>query len=186
MLSFPSFLVNSTGYGPCPLQLKERNKRLPLWKKFMPLIYCLIYTCSPLLWYSSLSNMSTSTSSLSDTLPSTVPLLDAEGSNWAIFYIRFMDAIEAKGFWEHFDGSMMPPVLSESPTAAEIATRSQWDKNERSAKALLTQWLPDSTVMEIHAKKTVREHWEAVVRGLINQSNTMVHLVSVTVTPYPT
>ena len=108
--------------------------------------------------------MSTSTSSLSDTLPSTVLLLDAEGSNWAIFYIRFMDAIEAKGFWEHFDGSTRPPVISESPTAAEIATRSQWDKNERSAKALLTQRLPDSTVMEIHAKKTVRERWEAVVR----------------------
>ena len=53
--------------------------------------------------------MSTTTSSLSDTLPLTVPLLDAEGSNWAIFYICFMDAIEAKGFWEHFDGSLTPP-----------------------------------------------------------------------------
>ena len=104
------------------------------------------------------------TSSLSDTLPSTVPKLDAEGENWAIFYVRFMDAVEAKGFWNHFDGSSTAPVLSETATAAEIAAKSEWDKDERSAKTLLTQRLPDSTVMEIHSKKTVRERWEAVVK----------------------
>ena len=108
--------------------------------------------------------MSTTMSSLSDTLPSTILLLDTEGSNWAIFYICFMDVIEAKGFWEHFDGSMTPPVLLEIPMAAETATKIQWDKNEQSAKALLTQRLPDSTIMEIHSKKTVCEHWEAVVK----------------------
>ena len=108
--------------------------------------------------------MSTTTSSLSDTLPLTVPLLDAEGSNWAIFYIHFMDVIEAKGFWEHFDGLTTPPIVLETSMAAEIAMKSQWDKNKRSVKALLTQRLPDSTVMEIHLKKTVKEQWEAVVR----------------------
>ena len=108
--------------------------------------------------------MSTTTLLLSDTLPSTIPMLDAEGTNWVIFYICFMDAIEAKGFWDHFDGSSSPPALSESPTAAETAATAQWDKDERSAKALLTQQLPDSTVMEIHSKKSVKEHWEAVVR----------------------
>ena len=106
---------------------------------------------------------SITTSSLSDTLPSTIPMLDAEGSNWAIFYIRFMDAIEAKGFWDHFDRTSSPPVLSEPPTAAETTAKNQWDKDEWSAKALLTQQLLDSTVMEIHVKKTVKERWEAVV-----------------------
>ena len=53
---------------------------------------------------------STTTSSLSDTLPSTVPKLGAEGDNWAIFYVRFMDAVEAKGFWGHFDGLLPAPV----------------------------------------------------------------------------
>src|ERR1700678_4454659 len=53
------------------------------------------------------------TSSLSDTLPSTVPKLDAEGDNWAIFLVRFMDAVEAKGFWGHFDGSLSPPVTTD-------------------------------------------------------------------------
>jgi len=32
------------------------------------------------------------------------------------------------------------------------------------AKTLLTQWLPNLTVMEIHSKKTVQERWEAVVK----------------------
>ena len=104
------------------------------------------------------------TSSLSDTLPSTVPRLDAEGENWGIFFVHFMDAVEAKGFWDHFDGTSSAPVLSATATAAEIAAKAQWDKDEQLAKTLLTQCLPDSTVMEIHLKKTVRERWEAVVK----------------------
>ena len=101
--------------------------------------------------------MSTAMLSLSDTLPSTILMLDAEGSNWVIFYIWFMDAIEAKGFWDHFDGLLSCPVLSEAPTAVETAAKNQWDKDKCSAKALLTQWLPDLTIMEIHSKKTVKE-----------------------------
>jgi len=104
------------------------------------------------------------TSSLSDTLPSTVPKLDAEGGNWAIFLVRFMDAVEAKGFWGHFDGTSPVPVTTSEPTDAEKAAKTQWEKDERSAKTLLTQRLPDSTVMEIHSKKTVKERWEVVVK----------------------
>src|SRR6202522_3839105 len=104
------------------------------------------------------------TSSLSDTLPLSVPKLDAEGNNWAIFLVRFMDAVEAKGFWGHFDGSSPAPVLDSNATDALKAAKIQWDKDERSAKTLLTQKLPDSTVMEIHSKKTVKERGEAVVK----------------------
>src|SRR5271168_3935941 len=104
------------------------------------------------------------TSSLSDTLPSTVPKLDAEGDNWAIFLVRFMDAVEAKGFWGHFDGSSSPPVTTTTSSDAEKTALTQWEKDECSAKTLLTQRLPDSTVMEIHSKKTVKERWEAVVK----------------------
>ncbi|KAF8644347.1 hypothetical protein AX14_009429 [Amanita brunnescens Koide BX004] len=49
------------------------------------------------------------------------------------------------------------------PTDAETAKINQWKKNERSAKSLLTQKLPDSTLMRVHSKKTVRERWEAIV-----------------------
>ena len=104
------------------------------------------------------------TSSLSDTLPLTIPKLDSEGENWVIFYVRFMDTIEAKGFWNHFDGSSPAPVLSATATAAEIEAKNQWDKDECLAKTLLTQKLPDSTVLETHSLKTVKERWEVVVK----------------------
>jgi hypothetical protein len=120
--------------------------------------------------------MSTSTTfttaAISDALPSSVPKLDASGSNWAIFVFRFKDAVEAKGFWSHFDGTASIPTFVDAanPTAAETSAKAQWDKDERSAKSLLTQKLPDSTVVMVHGKVTVRERWEAVVKEFSKKS----------------
>jgi hypothetical protein len=108
--------------------------------------------------------MSIATASLSDALPTSVPKLESNGTNWAIFLVRFRDAVDAKGFWGHFDGTTPVPSLSTTPTAAETAAKSQWEKDERSAKSLLTQKLPDSTLMRIHMKVTVEERWKAVVK----------------------
>jgi hypothetical protein len=79
---------------------------------------------------------SITTTSLSDALPSTVPKLDPSGANWAIFVFRFEDAVSAKGYWGHFDGSVSRPEAadSSSPTAVETTAISQWDKDERSAR----------------------------------------------------
>jgi hypothetical protein len=84
---------------------------------------------------------SVATTSLSDALPSSVPKLDASGSNWAIFVFRFEDAVKAKGFWSHFDRSASAPAVANptAPTTAETAALAQWDKDECSAKSLLTQ-----------------------------------------------
>jgi hypothetical protein len=102
--------------------------------------------------------------SLSDSLPATVPKLEATGLNWAIFLVRFRDAVDAKGFWGHFDGTTPEPSLSTPATAAETVAKGQWEKDECSAKSLLTQKLPDSTLMKVHMKVTVRERWEAVIK----------------------
>jgi len=130
--------------------------------------------------------MSTAPTSLSDTLPSSIPKLDASGMNWAIFAVRFQDAVEAKGFWGHFTSTKLRPTANipgaeavavaaavpaegdKAPTpiltAEELAVaQKQWDKDELSAKLLLTQKILDSTLMHIHMKKTVRERWEAIV-----------------------
>ncbi|KAF8809460.1 hypothetical protein BYT27DRAFT_7056533, partial [Phlegmacium glaucopus] len=72
----------------------------------------------------------------SDFLNSTVPKLGDEGENWGIFLVRFKDAVQAKGFWGHFDGSCVIPVLSAEPTAVEIAALEKWEKDEFSAKTL--------------------------------------------------
>jgi hypothetical protein len=101
--------------------------------------------------------MASNPTSLSDTLPSSIPKLDATGMNWAIFSVRFQDAVEAKGFWDHFDGSSPCPGAADDakPTAEEKAAHKLWDKDEMSAKSLLTQKIPDSTLMCVHGKPTV-------------------------------
>ena len=127
-----------------------------------------------------MSTASVTTTSLSDTLPSSIPKLDASGINWAIFSVRFQDAIEAKGFWNHFDGTIKRPEQTYTPivTASDGAKTGgdditpadelaklqlQWDKDKRSAKSLLTQKIPNSTLMHIHTKKTVVERWNLIV-----------------------
>jgi hypothetical protein len=69
--------------------------------------------------------MSVTATSLSDTLPSSVPKLDSTGTNWAIFKICFRDAVEAKGFWGHFDGKTKQPVMGmpaiQAPDGSTIA-----------------------------------------------------------------
>ena len=92
--------------------------------------------------------MSTATTtSLSNTLPLSIPKLDASGINWAIFSVHFQDAIEMKGFWNHFDGSSIrleqtytAVVTAEDGTTSggtpiipdnELsASQSQWDKDD--------------------------------------------------------
>ncbi|KAF8816940.1 hypothetical protein BYT27DRAFT_7058760, partial [Phlegmacium glaucopus] len=124
--------------------------------------------------------MSATATSLSDTLPSSVPKLEMTGTNWAIFEIRFRDAVEAKGFWGHFDGQTKRPVLGTpaimAPDGTTItpavgfslaeltAETTLWEKDERSAKSLLNQKIPDSTLMRIRSKTTVEERWKAIER----------------------
>ena len=110
------------------------------------------------------------TTSLSDSLPSSIPKLNSTGVNWAIFLVCFQDAVEVKGFWGHFDISSSHPVAvavsvtttdgtttMTPPTDAETATMDQLDKDEWSAKSLLTQKIPDLTLMWFHTKRTVKE-----------------------------
>ena len=68
-------------------------------------------------------SITVSTASLSDSLPSSVPKLDASGLNWAIFLVVFQDAVEAKGFWGHFDGSSPVPTMLSPATADEITVK---------------------------------------------------------------
>jgi len=107
--------------------------------------------------------MSIMMTALADSLSASVPKLDPSGQNWAIFSVCFQDAVEAKGFWGHFDGSDLHPTLSSPAMDAKIAEETQWVKNERSAKSLLTQKIPDGTLMCIHTKTTVKLHWDAIV-----------------------
>jgi hypothetical protein len=65
--------------------------------------------------------MSTTTTALTttDILPSSVPKLLPMGLNWTVFSIRFKEAIKAKGFWGHFDGTSLKPIVNSPPGAGE-------------------------------------------------------------------
>jgi len=116
---------------------------------------------------------------LSDTLLSSVPKLNASGLNWVVFSLRFQDAVEAKGYWGHFDGTSERPSVPKledlpamtadapapaAPSAEDLAAAiSQWNKDERLAKLLLTQKIPDSALMRIQNKKSVKERWDVII-----------------------
>ncbi|KAK0207870.1 hypothetical protein DFS33DRAFT_1271266 [Desarmillaria ectypa] len=52
-------------------------------------------------------------------LPSNIPMLKMTGDNWYIFYLYFSTGVQAKGKWDHFDGSKSQPVLS-APTTTLV------------------------------------------------------------------
>ena len=96
------------------------------------------------------ATMSITTAFLNDTLPSSVPKLDATGLNWAVFSLHFEDAIQAKGFWGHFS-DIIPspsPAVPSAPTAKELTAIKKWEKDEHLARSL-TQKLLDSALMHV-------------------------------------
>ena len=85
--------------------------------------------------------------SLSDSLSSSMPKLESTGTNWAVFEIHFCDAIEAKGFWDHFNGTSIHPVTVSitalnGTISIDTTPVDQWDKDEHLAKSLLNQKIP--------------------------------------------
>ena len=125
--------------------------------------------------------MSTTTLS-TNTLPSNVPKLEVSGKNWAIYRIRFTRAVQSKGVWGHLDGSApcpTPPVTTPpvavtqttggtqqpavtiTPDPAELVA---WRKDEALALDLLTQRIPDSTVIRTSSQPTAAAMWAEIVR----------------------
>ena len=122
--------------------------------------------------------MSTATTSLSNSLPLSIPKLDSTGLNWAIFSVHFQDAVEVKGFWGHFDGKTPHPTsipvtvtATDGTTSivADTAAKDQWDKDKRLAKSLLTQKIPNSTLMRVHTKRTVKENGMQLLLNILRK-----------------
>jgi gag-polypeptide of LTR copia-type len=87
----------------------------------------------------------------------------ANGLNWTAFSMRFQDTVEAKGLWGYFDGMTTQPAISTPPTADEEEALAKWVKEDCTAKALLTHRIPDSTLICIHGKTSLKERGALIV-----------------------
>ncbi|TFK63885.1 hypothetical protein BDN72DRAFT_775362, partial [Pluteus cervinus] len=108
--------------------------------------------------------MSSTTTTVSDQLPASVPKLESTGTNWAIFKYRFSIAVQAKNYWGHFDSTSSCPAVGYPVTTTEQAALDLWDKEEHIAKLLLTQKIPDSTVLLVRSLTTVQKMWKTIKR----------------------
>jgi hypothetical protein len=90
--------------------------------------------------------------------------LEPSGSNWAIFSLRFQEAMEANYKWGHFDRSSKRPasVDPDKPTDEEKAVQVDWDQNETVAKYLLTQRMLDSAAVRLRPITLVVDRWTKV------------------------
>jgi hypothetical protein len=100
--------------------------------------------------------MSTTPTVSISSLPANVPKLDPTGSNWVIYHIHFSHAVQSKGIWEHLDGSIARPKAADEQAA--------WDKDEAIALDLLTQHIPDSTVICTMNQPTAVAMWAEIVK----------------------
>jgi len=131
------------------------------------------------LFSSHISNMSTTVTT--NTLLSNVPKLDVTGKNWAIYQIWFTQAVQSKGVWGHLDGTtpcptgtpaVVPPTTEGTdgeggqPPAAPVidtALLVTWQKDEALALDLLTQQIPNSTVIRTASQSTAAAMWTEIV-----------------------
>jgi hypothetical protein len=102
---------------------------------------------------------------MSDPLATSIPRLDTTGSNWAIFSMRFQEAMEANWKWSHFTGSPGRPVPADpnNITTDETKAIDEWDQDEVVARYLLSQRLPDSTAVRLKGLTTAKERWDKVI-----------------------
>ena len=97
-------------------------------------------------------------------LPQNIPRLELDGSNWAIFAMRFREAMQANRRWGFFDGTRArpTPVDSSNITTDEQEAMDKWDYDDQVARYLLSQRLPDSTAVRMGPYSTAKARWDRV------------------------
>jgi hypothetical protein len=94
---------------------------------------------------------------LSIDLPDSIPMLNKRVKNWLMFAAPFEDEMRARGIWGHFDGLAYRPCDADAE-----GIRSVWEKTERNARYLLSEWLANSTYLRMRTLDSVTKMWEAL------------------------
>lgn len=97
-------------------------------------------------------------------LPANIPRLEPDGSNWAIFVVRFRESMQANRRWGYFDGTNARPVPADASniSAAESESIAKWDHEDLIARYLLSQRLPDSTAVRMGPYTSAKARWDRV------------------------
>ena len=95
-----------------------------------------------------------------------IPWLEPNGSNWAIFMMRFKDSMKITGHWGYFIGSRLRPSPSDisMPMDTGIEAGEKWEREDAMASYLLSQRLPNTTVMRMANCATAQDQWELVTK----------------------
>ena len=100
------------------------------------------------------------------TLPISVPYLEPHSDNWAIFAMHFWSVMKPTCQWAYFTGEepCPRPKGTSKPTSTEIEATEIWEYKDTIAQYLLSQHLPDSTVMCLSKCQTAFEQWETITQ----------------------
>ena len=106
----------------------------------------------------------TATPTTIEKLPANIPRLEYNGSNWAIFKMRFSNAMKVTRRWAYFTGLKMypEPIDPAKPTTDEATAIVQWEYEDSVASFLLSQRLPDTTEMRLANCTTTKQRWDLV------------------------
>ncbi|KAJ7218990.1 hypothetical protein C8J57DRAFT_945587, partial [Mycena rebaudengoi] len=110
-----------------------------------------------------------SATTLTDTLPSSVPALKSNGENFTIYSLRFRASVSAKGYMGHFDGTATRPVFTAPITQVQSDELERWDKAEANSKTLLLQKIPDSLAIQVDSLPTVADAWALIYSTFANK-----------------
>jgi hypothetical protein len=105
-------------------------------------------------------------------LSSNIPCLEADGSNWAIFIMRFCEAMQAIWRWPYFEGTIpcpSPKDLAKVPDDKRKAL-DDWKFEDLATQYLLSQQLPNFIAIWLHSLTTVKAQWDRLIFKFTTQS----------------
>jgi hypothetical protein len=93
-----------------------------------------------------------------------IPILKQDGSNWAIFEVRFRLAMKVYGWWGYFDGTnpRSVPKDSQNVTEKEKEDMENWEHEDCVAGYLLSLCLPDYTALCMSTYPTTQSCWDRI------------------------
>src|SRR6266851_4011954 len=105
-------------------------------------------------------------------LPSNIPCLEADGSNWAIFVLHFREVMQVARRWPYFEGTIPCPSPKDPVKVPDDKRKAldDWKFEDLAMQYLLSQRLPDSITIWLQSLTTVKAWWDRLIFEFTAQS----------------